>query len=179
MPAFVAHPQEGAIIGSLVVGYGELEILLALLVRWIIDDQDFAFRTLYGQRGESARITTAKTITFISLRHHQKRQEFEDMIDALRHCLKIRNQYAHGNWLQTPHAISFANVENICQQQDKADLGKLTVQDVTLKKLRQQERYFVYVMQLIEYLIFSFQRERGAQSTFAPQAPPKVARPNL
>jgi hypothetical protein len=179
MPAFASYPQEGSVIGSLVVGYGELEIDLALLVRWIINDEDCAFRTLYGQRGESARITSAQTLTFTTLRSHRHKDSFADVIDAMKYCLKIRNQYAHSNWANLPDGLHFTNVENICQQPGKAKLGDLTLTKVSLQKLQRQERYFVYVQQLIEWLVFEFQREHGAKSTLHSQAPAKVSRPNL
>ena len=179
MPAFASFPQEGALIGSLVVGYGELEIDLALLVRWVIDDEDYAFRTLYGQRGESARITAAQTLTFTALRSHKHKNSFLEIIDALKFCLKIRNQYANSNWVNAPTGLHFTNVENVCQQPGKAKIGDLSLTAVHLNKLQRQERYFVYTQQLIEWLVFEFQLEHRAISTLPSQAPAKVSRPNL
>jgi hypothetical protein len=179
MPSFASYPQEGALIGALVVGYGELEVMLALLVRWIINDEDCSFRTLYGQRGESARITSAQTLVFTALRGHRHEPLFAKMIDGMRYCLRVRNQYAHSNWVNSPTSLSFANVENVCQQQGRARLANLKMETVTLKRLLHQERYFLYVSDLIEHLVHEFQRDLGGTSTLYAQAPAIVTRPNL
>src|SRR4051794_31432912 len=58
--AFQLCPEEGAIIGRLLAGYGELEVDLALCVAATLDDDvDTAFRIMFRLRGESQRIEIA------------------------------------------------------------------------------------------------------------------------
>ena len=102
IPAFDRHPREGALVGLLVTGYGELEFMLAWLVAWIISDQDKAFRFLYRSRGESERIMTAEALVAATLYGHRYQSIIDDLFRDLRHCLAIRNRYAHSNWDLAP-----------------------------------------------------------------------------
>ena len=88
VPEFSKFRQEEALIGKLVIGYGELEFALARAVQWIIDDEDIALRWLYKSRGESQRISTAEALTFHVLRGHSLETMFAQAVDAMKHCLE-------------------------------------------------------------------------------------------
>jgi hypothetical protein len=56
MPAFLRFPVEGAIIGRLLTGYGEIEYLYAMCLASASEDEDTVLRTFFSVRGEGGRI---------------------------------------------------------------------------------------------------------------------------
>jgi len=68
MPAFVRYPEEAAIIGRLLAGYGELEFDLCLCVGHARGDMDMAFKAMFRPRGETQRIDIADPIRHNLLR---------------------------------------------------------------------------------------------------------------
>ncbi len=74
LQSFVRHPEEAAIIGRLIAGYGELEFDLAYCVRWIINDGDAAFKVMFREPGEMQRVLMADALARTKLpsgRHEQ------------------------------------------------------------------------------------------------------------
>jgi hypothetical protein len=179
MPAFERFPQEAELIGKLLTGYGELEFTLAWSVRWIIDDADVAMRWLYKSRGESLRISTAESLTYSTVRGHKHEALWRDALDNLRHCLKIRNQYAHANWVDGPNELKFASLEGVVHQQGPVDPTALPTNAVQVSSLRKQEAYFVYVCDQMTFVCYEFQVEGGHRSNHPWTRPSKVSRPNL
>lgn len=180
MPSFDRYPQEAALIGKLVTGYGELEYILALTVRWIINDQDVAIRWLYKSRGESQRISTAEALTYHVLRRHRHEATFAEAINGMRHCLAIRNQYAHATWVDSvSQGLKFTSMEGVVHQDGTASPSKLRMRRVSEAHLVRQEAYFVYVQHQFEFINFEFQHEGGHISIQPCGAPSKVSRPNL
>ena len=59
MPAFDKFPQEGAVVGRLLAGYGELELELCFCVATARDDFNMVFKAMFRPRGESQRIQIA------------------------------------------------------------------------------------------------------------------------
>jgi hypothetical protein len=53
---FDKFPDDARRIGSLVVGYGEIEFELALVVGAVLKDDDQAIRVLFRTHGEEQRI---------------------------------------------------------------------------------------------------------------------------
>ena len=51
MPAFLRYPNEAAILGRLLAGYGELEFIYAQCLAETIGNQETALRTYFGIRG--------------------------------------------------------------------------------------------------------------------------------
>jgi hypothetical protein len=63
MPAFHRHAQEAAIIGRLLMGYGELEFMLSGCLGRVLEDMERAQRTLFVIRGETNRLRIAEELT--------------------------------------------------------------------------------------------------------------------
>src|SRR4030088_87440 len=97
-PAFDEFPIEGALIGKLVVSFGELELLCGLLAGDTLKNQDMALRAIYRSRSTGARIDLADVLmrdAFVSV---GLKDEYEEMLSAVRYSLAMRNQYAHCHW---------------------------------------------------------------------------------
>lgn len=179
IPAFDRHPAEAALIGMLMAGYGELEFMLAWLVRWIIDDEDKAFRFLYRSRGESQRIMVAEALIAAPLRGHRYQPDMDGVISDLRHCLAIRNQYAHANWADAPAGLTFASLEQVIDLPPPISPSGLTMHTATVKGLRLQHRFFCAVGEMIGFLNFEFQVEGGGIASNPFPRPARGKRPNL
>lgn len=109
-PAFHRHPDEAAIIGRLVVAFGELEYITVTIAGRAMSHREAVYRALYRLRATSSRIDAADALmrpTFIA---NDLDNEYGHMIGAVRYCLRIRNQYSHCNWADNG-GLFFTNLE--------------------------------------------------------------------
>ena len=98
LPAFDRYPQEAAIIGRLLAGYGELEFELYHCVAGITGDFDTVFKVMFRPRGETQRIDIADSMGRTRFRDVDLGDRFSEAVSDMRYCRKIRNQYAHCTW---------------------------------------------------------------------------------
>jgi hypothetical protein len=176
LSSFVRHPEEAAIIGRLIAGYGELEFDLAFCVRWIIDDEDTAFKVMYRAPGEMQRILMADALARTKLPQGRGRTTFEQIVASMHHCRKIRNQYAHCHWYEyADGTLVFINLEEIAAQHDAVVISSVTQRVPTLDLLREQESFFVNVRDRMAWLICEAQVWAGIQKS-NPYALPRVAK---
>ena len=182
IPAF-RYPRESAgLIGQIVVAYGSLEYDLALCVSQMIDDLDVAIKALFRTRGESQRIDIADALARGKLKPGKFRTCFEETIGHMRHCLKIRNQYAHCIWIYVPRegeGLAFVDLEEIATEHEAANPANLTRHYVSLQLLVEQTAFFGQVADSLEYLNLEYQRMAGRIPTHTVPAPPKLDRPTL
>jgi hypothetical protein len=150
MPAFDDFPEEGAAIGRLVVGYGELEFHVAICLSKVLKDADTTFRTMFRLRSEAQKLQVADAL----MRPHYATlglaKEYALGFAAVDHCRLIRNQYAHCHWLGFGAAVQFTNLEPIAKKKE----GKMVIrfQDIDLALLRKQEEYFGYAYEWLRFL---------------------------
>ena len=93
--AFAKFHDEAAIIGRLLAGYADLEIDLMHCAQVVRDDLDTVLKSMFRARGETVRIDIADAFGRQHYGALGLASEFAMAIGAVRHCLKIRNQYAH------------------------------------------------------------------------------------
>jgi hypothetical protein len=53
---------------------------------------------MFGKRGETKRINKADNLAAGYYNKYNLGRDFKVALAAMRHCLDIRNQYAHWNW---------------------------------------------------------------------------------
>jgi hypothetical protein len=97
-PALHRFPEEAAIIGRIVVAFGELEYMVAVCAGKALGNLDLILKTLYRLKSTSARIDAADTLMRPSYADAGLDAEQKLMISFVKHSLGIRNQYAHCNW---------------------------------------------------------------------------------
>lgn len=153
-PAFHRYPAEAAIIGRLVVGFGELEYAIADLVGVITQDKMVSLKVIYTLRVTSARIDIAEIVLKRAYEQARAVEAFTETFAAVRHCLKIRNMYAHCNWGDDATGgrdggLFYTNLQAAIDQPDGYPLPWRHV-DVPLLEL--QENYFTYALELIRHL---------------------------
>src|SRR5664280_1478065 len=124
---FHGFAADGEIVGRLLTGYANLEVGLFNCVQVAIADFDKALKSMFGKRGESRRITNGEKLALASYAAVGLRRDFQAAVAAMRHCLDIRNQYAHWVWWNDRSGkLAFANLEDEANRKAKIkDLGKL------------------------------------------------------
>jgi hypothetical protein len=160
-PALSRYPDEAAIIGRIVVGFGGLEFTVcniaslafgATLANPHVDEHDVIFKTLYQLRVTSARIDCARTLMAPFLNALNLGDKLAVAMRAVRHCQCIRNQYAHCNWDDDPHGsgLYFTDPQDSARRDSWFDDWKHI--DVAL--LQKQEAYFANMKSQLFYLEF-------------------------
>jgi hypothetical protein len=175
-PAFDTFPAEGAIIGKLVVSFGELELLCGLLAGTALKNQDMALRAIYRGRSTRGRIDLADVLmrdAFVSI---GLKDDYEEMLVAVLHSLSIRNHYAHCHWAPGQDGLFFAKLEDSAKRETGFDADQ---KHVGLILLQEQEAYFDYARSMLLFLQAEFQIKSGNTKHWSAPRPPKRSPPNL
>jgi len=169
------YPEETMILGRLLSGYGELEFDIAFLLQFALaDDRDIAFKSLFGIRGETARIDIADNLMRRRYEAAGLGNDYSEAIGAMRHCLKIRNQYAHCHWVRNlSSGLCFVDVEEVARAASEVDLASLHQKQVTLTLLREQEAFFAYTQAMFGFLNYGFRAAIGMMASNPRQRPIK------
>ncbi len=181
LPPFLSFPREGAIIGHLLAGYTTLELDLMNCVQTVRDDLDTCLKVLFRARGETQRIQIGDALGRHYYHGHKLGTEFEMAIGALRHCLKIRNQYAHCVWYDDLSGkLAFVNLEELAEENDLlTDLISLTRLHVDIQLLVDQEAYFVYAGEMLTWVNLAAQNKAGKMAVQPPEKPKQISPPPL
>jgi hypothetical protein len=148
-PALHHFPAEAVIIGRIVVALGELEYMVALCASKALDNQDVILKMLYGIKSTSARIDAADTLMRAAFAALQLGTEQQLMMDAVRQCLGIRNQYAHCNWGDdATEGLFFTDLQDAAERDGWEHYWK----HVDVPLLDQQEAFFVHAQSWLFYL---------------------------
>lgn len=181
MPALVSYSQESTFIGRLLAGYAELELELCHCVAQARNDFDMVFKAMFRSRGETQRVDVADSMGRKVYKDLHLGTHFEEAISGTRYCLKIRNQFAHCQWLEDmTGALGFVQLEELAKtNQEVTDLGSVTVEHLDLPLLESQESYFVFVRDCLRYLNFEGRVRAGKLSNQPFLMPKKGKRPDL
>ena len=160
--AFDRFKQEGDIVGRLVIEYGELEWDLCLLVSHVTQNLDTVLKAMYRSRGETQRIDVADALARNQFPVGRLRTIYEQTLKQMRTCLKIRNQYAHTNWVRTAtDELCFVNIEELAKSHEVVDTGDLQLYRLDMETIEDQARFFNEVMQNLRYLNMEVQHLKG------------------
>jgi hypothetical protein len=180
LPAFGRYPEEGRLIGELIAGYGELEFSLAHLVGHISGNSDVTFKVMFRARGEEQRINVGDAMARPLLSPGNFRDHYERTISGLRHCLKIRNQYAHCQFGDdSARGLWFVALEEIAKENKPYDLAELTQTVIPVDLLNEQANYFVFVERSLGYLNHEWRFRAGKLSNQPVPRPPAIPKPPL
>jgi hypothetical protein len=172
---------EGEIIGHLVVGYGELEIDLCRCVAAAVDDLDMVVRKMFGRRGKTPRINTAVCIGRSIYKSRQLGELFDETICGMRRCLRIRNQFAHGNFYDDDtENLAIVDVEELVKQDSVIEnFTSLTVKHLTQGLLKEQEYYFLHIRVCFDFLNCEVRVRAGTLAKNGFAVPEKVNLPQI
>jgi len=176
-PAFDDHPVEAGLIGRMVTSFGELELTYSMLAGTAIGNQGLALRATYRGRSTGGRIDLADVLIRNVVINSNLALDYEEVIGALRHCLKIRNNYAHCQWSPAQDGLFFANLEEAASRAEGFEMDQ---KHVDLKLLTEQESYFDHTRSMLLYfgdqLHHVMQEQR---SILGVPKPPAKDRPSL
>lgn len=180
MPAFSRFEEEGKIVGRLVVGYGEIEYLWMLCLSEAVgDDINKATRALFRSRSEAQRLEVGDALMRDYYASIGLADKYSTTFGAIKHCKKIRNQYAHCHWHDTPSdGLKFTYLEKAAKSRE----GNTTLRfyPIDAELLREQEDYFVFTTDCLVYLYERSESLRGKEIR-RPEAvwPQTLQRPTL
>lgn len=138
----------------MLTAYAVLEIDLMHCVNAVIHDEDRVLKGMFGIRGEKRRIDFARDFGRDAFARIGIRGDFDQAIEAMDYCRKIRNQYAHCVWWDDNTAqLAFRAVEELAQQEDPVHLRDLVPTHVNVELLSHQLRYFEYADACFIWLI--------------------------
>ena len=181
-PAFVKFSKEAAIIGRLLGGYTSLELDLLLCVAMGTKDFDGTLKEMFGVRGETRRIDNAARLGRPPYAVHGLEADFDAAIDAMRHCLAMRNQYAHYHFYDDySGTLALVNLEEHAKSPHHVpDLTSLTTFHVDVATLQAQEEYWHGADRLLFWLNYEWQFLAGKLNVrMAGDKPTLPAKPPL
>ena len=150
MPAFDLFPQEGAIIGKIVVGYGELELDLAQCLVPLLGDITTMSRVMFRLRNESNRLAVADAM----LKPYYERLDMAAFYDqaygTFSRCKQIRNNHAHCHWTDSNGNLFFTIFEESATQRGNG--SDISFYHVDLKLLQAQLALFENCQDWLFYL---------------------------
>lgn len=174
LPAFRYFEKEGAIIGRLLAGYGELEFDLAHLLGLATGDVETAMKVGFRARGEKQRVDVIDALLRPHFPEDPLLTEYSECIGAIHHCRKIRNQYAHCHWIYfVQQGLYFTNMEDSVHNNGPL-MHRFNHVDEPL--LQSQETYFWYSARTLNYLQDIF-RERAKRPILGFSKPERIGRP--
>jgi hypothetical protein len=176
-PAFRRRPEEAEIIGRLVVGFSEIELAASRNAGKAMKMHDSILRALYRQRSTSSRIDTAAALMEEESAKVGLRDLYEKCAQMVRHCLKIRNQFAHCNWADDPETpgLFFADLQTSAESPP----GKFehTLRHVDAALLQTQEVYFSNTMEWLDFLDHELAEKQGRLGRNIWPRPPELDPP--
>jgi hypothetical protein len=181
---FDIHPKEKALIGEMIMAYGEIEFALVALIGLFFDmDFDRAVRILFRVNGEGPRLAVADAILLKPLKDKGFEDRWNLEYGAVKKCKSIRNQYAHCHWYKKDpkDPASPLRFMNLDSDASTRDLEEVTINFATvdLELLEKQHRYFDYALTLLYVLESHFRVSKGLESIRDLTAPKSIDAPPL
>jgi hypothetical protein len=141
MPGFDRHPEEAALIGRILVAFGEIEVTLAVVVGNVgLQDLELGLRSIYKVRGTASRLELADALLRPKCIQEGLEQEYFTNKGAIKYCQTIRNQFAHCIWADDLNAgLFFTDLQNAAE---RADILRFNWRHVDVALLTQQLEYF-------------------------------------
>lgn len=158
-PIHGKFPRLMPIIGRLLVDYGDLELDLMNCIQMQRGPYlNGTLKAMYRVRGETNRIDVADGLGRAPYVALDMAGEFDSMISAMRHTLRIRNKYAHAFWRDPAGELCYVSLEELAKEPvEVVDLTALRFFYIDEPLLLSQERFFLYTRDLIAYVNFEGQ----------------------
>jgi hypothetical protein len=174
-PAFDQYPAEAALIGRMVTSFGELELTYSMIAGTAIKNQNLALRAIYRGRSTGGRIDLADVLIRNVVSQTTLTLDYDELLSAMRHCLRIRNNYAHSHWAPGQDGLFFANLEEAASKSEGFEMDQ---KHVDLKLLTEQEAFFDYTRSLLLYFGDQLFMKLEPRSALGVLRLPKKDRPN-
>ena len=186
MPPSILQPfktfsTEGETVGRSLAGYSTLEIGLMNCVQVALNDFDGVLKAMFRRRSETYRIDEGERLGLPAYAALGLDLDFLVATNAMRHCLTIRNQYAHWIWWDDNSGrLAFANIEDITKIATPVnDLSLLNPHHVDAALLAEQEAYFVHVDHALAWVNYEGRAKQGKIARGLPNKPVPIPPPPL
>src|SRR3954454_10136682 len=179
---FKNFPAEDEIIGRLLAGYGELEADLVICVQTPSGNFDSVFKAIFRHRPLTERINEAERLGSAAFNGLKLGNDFNEAIASMRHCLRVRNQYAHSvrGHDPKPWRLAYTDLEDLAKQNATIpDLHTIPPKHVDLQLLQNQDRFFFYTSILLSHLTSESQIRAGKSSRCGFARPRQMLPPPL
>jgi len=178
--SFAKFPEQGNIIGSLLVSYADLELTLLHCVNVALEDFNKVYKTMFRIRGELRRLNKAEELGEKKYRQLGLDDEFETAINSMDCCRIIRNQYAHSIFYDDySGSLAFVNIETEALKNEKVEkFENLKIHHIDLSTLNKQQQFFIYTNSLLEWINFEGRRIAG-KNYRGTEKPIQVGQPPL
>jgi hypothetical protein len=185
MPCFqpTQASTEGALLGRLLAGYGELELTMCACLIAVEGIFDTPIRSIFGSRGAEKRIKCARRLLLPEYSKANLQDELEQALDDMELCRQIRNQYSHCHWYWTQEeGLCFVNLEELATSERQILELMENRHPVDTALLSAQEAFFNYVKESFTHLGSAYrgwlvQQSQPRQSIQVVAKPPNVPRP--
>jgi hypothetical protein len=172
------YPEEAAVIGRLLTGYGEIEFELAHAVGVALNSFDNAIRLVFRVRNESQRLEVADAILRPFFAKIELSGQYGCALGAARHCKAIRNQYAHCHWYsEEVVGLYFTNLEEAAKRREGET--SFNMQQISLPLLKEQEAYFIYAQDCLVWLRRESYHRLGLEGPHGRAWPTALRQPSL
>lgn len=180
---FEKFQQEKAIIGDLLMAYGDIEFVVVRLLSAYFANESVAPRVLFRVKGEGPRLDVADAIMRPALEPLGLRDQWIHAISAARHCKNIRNQFAHCHWWHNendrPGELFFMNLDQEATSKD--GVLEITFRPIDLSLLQKQRYYFQYALTWLYHVDGQYRKKKGedGSTTLDIEAPKSIPAPPL
>lgn len=148
-PVLSSNPNETLIIGAMVIGYGEIELLFGICAGLALKHRNVVLVAFHKVSTAGARIEIANALASEAIKALKLQNEYAEAFGAVRFCSQIRNQFAHCQFGRAEDdSMIFAKAEDSIDKNGFKPKWK----GLTLALLKEQEAYFVYTRALLLHL---------------------------
>jgi hypothetical protein len=173
-PAFINYPEEAALLGAMVIGYGEIDLSFAHMAGLVVGQTYAVLDACHAVRSETARLDVAHALAAGAFKRVNLEDEYTYTHAAVRHCLRIRNQHAHSQWGDL-EGLHLSNAERAFSQ----PLKPIEWKPITLELLKQQEAYFEHTRLCVLTMITLLEQAQKRVQHIRLTMPKALPRPNL
>lgn len=176
--AFLRRPEEGALVGRIVVQFGELEVAFCHHTASALDAFTPLMKALYSLKSTSSRIDFLDGLIRGLYIQFELGKEYDTSISMLRYCLRIRNLYAHCNWgsdVGDYPGMFYADF----QDSAKTDDFRSDWRHVDTVLLQKQEDYFAETMSWLLFLYGEVAVKKKRITSHAWPRPSELEKPHL
>jgi hypothetical protein len=163
-------------MGRMLLGYGELEFWFTNLLCIKFNNASQGFRVLFRVRSESQRIKIGDAIIRPDMEKAGLGDVYAEAYGAMRHCLSIRNQYAHCHFKDVDGILKFTNLEDFVKGPNG---NTVTFRSIIPPTLIEQDEFFGYTSDLLVHLSAELERALGRENPRSYPRPPRRQPPSL
>ena len=196
MPAFRRRPGAASIVGRLIAGYGDLELLLSYCLGPVMASrrkplsshspsmhrdryERIALKQVMRIHEAKKRFSLTRRYMAPSFTKARLRSEFDYTMNAMFQCRLMRNHFAHCLYAQSKkRGLFFCDLEEASKAK-----GKIVIEfrHATTEQLGDVEDYFWHTFMCLDYLYNEYAlrtRLIRSHACSMPQRKPQLKRPN-